>query len=114
MSLELLGDIAVVVSMVMATLFVIGYVFLAPFYRTPIGWSLLASKSWIAGITWMAFLRTTMEVPEENGGIQILRAALWVMLPVISVSTFWVLLVRSQVRSHRRRVRSQAPGEGAQ
>lgn len=112
--MEWMGDAAILISVLTTTAFVIGYVALAPFYRSPIGWSLLASKTWIAGIAWLAFLRTTLEVPGDNKAVQILRLALWAMLPIISISTFLVLLVRGQVKSHRRRVQHQAPGEGAQ
>lgn len=110
MSLEWLGDIGIIVSVIATTAFIIGYVFLAPFYRTAIGWSLLASKSWICLLSWFAFLRTTLEISDDSLAVQILRVVIWIGLPVISVSTFWVLLVRGQVISHRRRVR-RAPEE---
>lgn len=101
MSLEWLGDVGIIISVIATTLFIIGYVTLAPFYRRPIGWSLLASKTWICLAAWLAFFRSTMDVSAGSTVIQILRAMLWIGLPVISVSTFWVLLVREQVKSRQ-------------
>lgn len=97
MSVEALGDAAIVVSVIFTTLFIMGYAFLAPWWRTAIGRSLLLSKSWIAALCWMAFLRTTMDVDADNPVLVALRFTVWVLLPVITVYTFWALLVKEQI-----------------
>lgn len=112
MNLEWLGTMGIAISVIATTAFVIGYLFLAPWHRSLIGVSLMASKTWIAGIAWLAALRTIFHVDDSSTGFLALRAALWVGLPVISVLTLWALLIRGQVRSHRRRV-ERSPEEGA-
>jgi hypothetical protein len=96
-SLEALGDAAIVVSVIFTTLFILGYATLAPWWKTAIGRSLFLSKSWMAALSWMAFLRTTMDVDSENGVLVVLRFGVWVLLPVITVYTFWALLVKEQI-----------------
>lgn len=107
MNLESIGTIGIAISVIAANAFVIGYLFLAPWYRSLIGISLLASTSWIAGIAWLASLRTIWDVNTEGSLFLGLRAALWVGLPVISVLTLWALLIRGQVRSHKRQVKEE-------
>lgn len=97
MNLEALGDAAIVVSVIFTTLFIMGYAFLAPWWRSAIGRSLLMSKTWIAALCWMAFLRTTLHIDEGNTALEILRFGVWVFLPVITVYTFWALLVKEQI-----------------
>lgn len=102
MSLERLGDAALIVSLVFCTAFIIGFYTLVPWYRSDIGRSLFLSKTWITVIVWMSFLRTTMEISLDNPAVLIMRTFLWVTLPVISVYTFWALLWKGQIRRIRR------------
>jgi hypothetical protein len=103
LSLEQLGDAALIVGVVFSTAFIIGYSMLVPWYKSEIGRSLFLSKTWICCIVWMSFLRTTLEVPLDNGAILVLRTAIWVGLPIITIYTFWALLVNGQIRRFRRR-----------
>lgn len=103
MTLEALGDAAIVVSVIFTTLFILGYLLLAPWWRTAIGRSLVLSKAWIAALCWMAFLRTTLGVDGDNISLVVLRAFVWVLLPVITVYTFWALLVKGQIVRGRRK-----------
>jgi len=96
-SLEALGDVALVVSVIATTLFIIGYALLAPWWKTAIGRSLLLSKTWIAALSWMGFLRTTLEVSPDNFVLEVLRAGIWVLLPIITVYTCWALLIKEQI-----------------
>ncbi len=112
MDIEVLGTIGIVVSVISTTLFVLGYFFLAPWYRSAIGVSLMTSKSWLAGISWLAALNYIFDVSGDSTLYLVLRAVLWVTLPLVSVGTLYALLIQGQVKSHRRRV-SKSPGEGA-
>ena len=114
MDLQVLGTIGIMVSVIATSVFVIGYLFLAPWYRSAIGISLVASKSWLAGISWLAALNYAFGVSTDSAVYLSLRAGLWVALPFVSVGTLYALLIRSQVRSRRRRAHSEASGEGAQ
>jgi hypothetical protein len=103
LSLERLGDAAIIISVFGTSMFILGYGSLAPWWRTSIGRSLLLSKSWICAITWLAFLRTVADVSEDNYSVSILRTIVWVLLPVVSVYTFWALLVKGQIVRGRRK-----------
>lgn len=113
MSLEDLGTIGLIISVIATTTFVLGYAILAPWYRSAIGISLMASKAWLAGISWLASLGYVFGTDRDSIPYLALRAGLWISLPVVSVMTLYALLIRSQVRSHRRRVRKSVPREGA-
>lgn len=116
MDLQALGTLGIVISVIATSAFVIGYLFLAPWYRSAIGISLVASKSWLAGISWLAALNYLFGVDTSSPLYLALRAALWVALPFVSVATLYALLIRGQVRvrSERRRTSERTSGEGAQ
>ncbi len=93
-----IGDIFIVVSMFFSTTFIIGYVCLSPWWKSGIGRSLLASNAWIMGISWLAFLSNTLAIDKDFTFYVILRTALWLGLPLISIGTFWSLLVKVQIK----------------
>lgn len=99
MNLARLGDAAIVVSIVFASAFVLGYAILAPWYKSEIGRSLMLSKTWTAGLAWLAFFRTTLGIEEgDNSTVDGYRAVLWTVFPFIVTYTFWALLWKGQIR----------------
>lgn len=110
MGWEVIGTIGSIVSVIAATAFVIGYATLAPWYRSDIGRSLMISKTWICGVAWYAMLRAVLD-PESNNAFLVLRAVVWLALPIVSCYTLWALLIKVQVRSHRKRSRKARPKE---
>ncbi len=102
MSLEGLGDLGIVLSVFLASAFIVGYGILAPWYKSEIGRSLFLSKSWTAGLCWLAFFRTTLDIPAENSYVETYRAVLWAALPFVVGYTLWALLWKGQIRRRRR------------
>lgn len=114
MTLEWLGTAGIVVSVAATSIFVIGYLVLAPWYRSRIGISLMFSKSWICGISWLAAMRYLFGLGDGSDVYLALRAVLWATLPFMSVLTLWALLIGQQVKSSRKGFLSSRGGENGQ